>query len=173
MNLQMRIALFFLFITTLFFSTQSAWAPDVSATEIVTKWRSAIHVSGKFGTAELLMKSNEDGVPGDVRQVFDGNNCHRVVKREFDHAEALITRDYTERRDWNGFIRHLQGREAARFRTAAFETAALIFGPPTEMKTAQAAWSDDHQFYVLRFAPAGGKPIEWYIDPKTGYPAKS
>jgi hypothetical protein len=166
------VVLFILARSTMGFAA----AHTPSATEIVKKWRSAVHAGsgGVVRTATLTSHSDEDGIPGDVREwLTTAGDYRRVVKREFDEAEVVLTSHFTLRKDWNGFLRRLEGEELGRLRTGVFETSVLAFGPPKSMQGATVSQSDDHAFYLLKMTPPGGKPVTWYVDAKTFLPSKS
>jgi hypothetical protein len=86
----------------------------ISAQEIVSKWRAAVY-AGKWQqprTALLTSTSNEGEIPGKVEEwVTTGGDYRAVVAREFDEAEVVLSRHSTQRHDWNGFVREVQGQE--------------------------------------------------------------
>src|SRR5579864_5542529 len=147
----------------------------ISAAEVLSKWREAVHAPRPRGTALLGTTSNQDGIPGHIEEwVAASGEYRRVVKREFDEEEFVVTDRIAERRDWNKFIRHLEGEELSRLRTAIFETEVLAFGPDVfSAKEASVADSGDPQLYALAVKVSRGKAITWYIDRKTWLPAKS
>jgi hypothetical protein len=170
-----RLAFFFLVIaasSTLGF----AGTKPAGAAEIVNNWRNAVH-AGKSDaprTALLTSASDEDGIPGNVQEwLTTMGDYRRVVKREFDDVEVVLTPHSTLRRDRNGFLRPVEGEELSRLRTAAFEASVLAFGPPKVMLQAAVSQSDDHKFYLLRVTAPGGKPVTWYVDAASFLPAKS
>lgn len=162
---------------TLAFGQVQTPAPSaIPAREIVSRWRAAVH-AGKTGqprTALFTSTSNEGGIPGKVQEwVTTAGDYRAVVQREFDETEMLLSPRRTQRRDWNGYVRELQGRELSRLRAAAFETSVLAFGPPPEMLQASVSQSADGKLYLLRVTPPGATPITWYVDAQTGLPVKS
>jgi hypothetical protein len=147
-----------------------------SAGEIVKKWRAAVHAksSGAPATVALTSSSTEDGIHGDVQEwLTTAGDFRRVVKREFDDAEIVLTARSSLRRDWNGFVRPVEGAELSRLRTAVFESSVLAFGPPKLMLEAEVSQSDDRKLYVLKVTAPEGKPITWYVDAGTFLPVKS
>lgn len=165
-----------LFITTaLAAQTQSTSDRALTAPQVVSRWRKAVHL-GKHAplkAALLVSSSDEDGTTGNIEEWMTSDSYRRMVKRSFDDVEIVVTPHTAQRRDWNGFIRDLKGEELRRLRTAIFESAVLAFGPPTLMSQAAISQSDDRKFYLLRITPPGGAPTTWYVDAKTWLPAKS
>ena len=146
-----------------------------TAKELVARWAAAVHAPEHPNDAVLLTsRSNEDGIYGRLEETFfpDGS-YHLVVTRKYDETEALVTTDIAQRRDWNGFVRSLKGRELERWRAAIFETRVLVFGPPPEMSDADVSAGDDGKSYVLSYAPMLGSEISWTLDAATGLPLKS
>jgi aspartyl protease/PDZ domain-containing protein len=151
-------------------------APNLpAAKDLVAKWAAAIHLPPTQPAAVMLTSmSNEDGIPGKVVETLTPDNHYQaMVTRKYDEAEYVLTTDFAQRRDWNGFVRTLKGRELARFRTAVFETAALIFGPPDDLNDATVGLDTDNKSYTLTSGPMLGAQITWTLDPQTGLPVKS
>jgi hypothetical protein len=147
----------------------------MTARQLVTNWRQAIHAKEPepATTASLTTISDEDGIRGEVREwLTPGGAYRRVVQREFDESETVLTAHSAAHRDWNGFVHHIAGRELSRLRSAAFETRAIVFGPPASMSGATVSESDDHLSYLLRITPPGGSPMTWSVDRKTWLPLK-
>ncbi|HZU41993.1 MAG TPA: retropepsin-like aspartic protease, partial [Terriglobales bacterium] len=157
------------------FAQSSAKLSTPSAAEIIAKWRDAVHAPYPRGTALLVTTSDQDGIPGHIEEwLTSSGEYRRVVKRQYDEEQFAVTDRFAERRDWNGFIRHLEGEELSRLRSAIFETEILAFGPDVfGPKEASVTGSGDPQLYALTVKTPGGKPITWYIDRKTWLPTKS
>jgi aspartyl protease/PDZ domain-containing protein len=154
----------------------SAPAGTVTAQDLVARWRKAVHAGGwdEPKTAVLTRLSREDGIPGTVEEwVTTAGDYRRVVDRRFDRDEIVLTGQVTARRDWNGFIRNLRGKELERWRTAAFESAVIVFGPPKWMTEGAVSQSDDHKLCLLRTTPPGGAPMTWSVDTRTWLPVES
>ena len=186
-----RIARFFAPIVLLTLSALAQTVP--SAQEVPAKWRAAIGEGHSKAptTAVLTCSSMEDGIPGNmveriglVRVVrFTAGQSdarthleyRRSAKREFDGADLVLAETINQRRDWNGFVREMRGKELERLRTMASERQVLVFGPPPEKDMLQPAvsLSEDGKSFVLRFGAAGMQPITWTIDAQTGLPTKS
>ena len=147
----------------------------ISAAEVLSKWREAVHAPRPRGTALLGTTSNQDGIPGQIEEwVAASGEYRRVVKREFDEEEFVVTDRIAQRRDWNGFVRVLEGEELSRLRTAIFETEVLAFGPDIiPLKQAKVTKPEEGGSYALTVNTPGGKPITWSIDRNTGLPTKS
>jgi len=165
------LLLFALAVATL----ASAQTTPASAQQIVSRWRAAVH-AGKWGapqTAVLTSTSDEDGLPGKVHEWLTTAGDYRaVVTRDFDDAEVVLTARSSSRRDWNGFLRAVEGEELSRLRTQTFESSVLAFGPPQLMTQAEVSQSDDGKLYRLKVTAPGGKPGTWYVDATTWLPVK-
>lgn len=154
---------------------------SLPAQDIVIKWRNAVHADKQKSPmlAMLMGDSNEDGLAGKVEEwVTRSHSCRSKTKRDYDDVEIVVTPQFAQRRDWNGFVRNLRGKELNRLRTEIFEKSVILFGPPIEMpeavvSTSTVSQSDDKRMYVLRTTPAGGEPMTWYIDAATWLPVKS
>ncbi len=148
----------------------------VTAEDLVTRWRKAVHAEDWDGskTAVLTSLSLQDGIPGTVEEwVTATGDYRRAADRKFDQTETVLTGHVAARRDWNGFVRNLRGKELERWRTAAFESAVIAFGPPQRIREAAVSQSEDDKLYLLRVTPPGGAPMTWYVDPQTWLPVKS
>ena len=146
-----------------------------SAAKVVAHWRAAIHAKElKRPTEQLVVtESSEDGIPGHIREWLASDGKYkRETKRDFDEAEIVVSKSSADRRDWNGFVRHLEGQELQRLLTQIFETQTLLFGPAASAAEAGAAKVEDG-LYVVQITAAGTLPVTWYIDPKTWLPVKS
>jgi len=146
-----------------------------SAQEIVAKWRSAVHVRKSHPKlAVLASTSNQDGIDGRVAEwITTSGEYRRTTKRDYDDTELVVTAQFAELRDWNGFLRDVQGKELNRLRTEIFEKSVIAFGPPMELPQPVVSQSDDKKLYLLRTVPPGGAPMTWYVDATTWLPVKS
>src|SRR5215831_2108331 len=192
-SMTFRIARFFAPIVLLTLSALAQTVPSVQ--EVAAKWRAAIGEGHSKAptTAVLTCSSMEDGIPGNmveriglVRVVrFTAGQSdarthleyRRSAKREFDGADLVLAETINQRRDWNGFVREMRGKELERLRTMASERQVLVFGPPPSVYVLRpgaavpppsVSLSEDRKFYLLRFALPGMKPITWWIDLQTG-----
>lgn len=148
----------------------------MTAQEVIQKWRAAVHATKREMpvTAILVTTSNQDAVSGSVEEwITTAGAYRRVVKREFDNSELVLTDQLRKRRDWNGFVRDIEGQELKRLRTAIFEREVIVFGPPASLSQATVSESADHQSYLLKTTAPGGLPVTWHLDAKTWLPLKS
>jgi hypothetical protein len=142
---------------------------------IVTKWRDAVRAKKRMPSeiAARVSDSYEDGIAGRVEEWITTSGLYRATtKREFDDGELVVSQQFAKRRDWNGFVRDVQGKELNRLRTEIFEKSVIIFGPPAQMPETVVSQSDDKTLYVLRTTPDGGVPMSFYLDPTTWLPVK-
>ena len=148
---------------------------QIRVQDLVTHWRNAVHAGKQARVlAVLVSESNQDGIAGNIEEWISSSPQYRATtKRQYDQTELVVTAESARLRDWNGFIRNLQGKELERLRTQIFEKKVLLFGPPSEMPNAVIAQSDDKKFYLLQLKPAGGAAMTWYIDATTWLPLKS
>ena len=155
--------------------SQSQPPSNLSVQEIVAKWREAVHAKNgdRFKLAVLASDSNQDGIAGKVEEWITSDTYRRTTKREYDDTELVVTPQSVKLRDWNGFVRDIQGNELSRLRTEIFEKSVIAFGPPGQMPETAVSQTDDKNSYLLRTTPSGGPPIAWYIDATTWLPVKS
>ncbi|MGD0181645.1 MAG: aspartyl protease family protein [Terriglobales bacterium] len=145
----------------------------VNASQVVDRWRAAVHSDKASNSAVITTVSTEDGIPGTVQDWISNTDFRREVQRNVDESQLLLTKQRKERRDWNGWVRKVEGQELERFATGVDEERVISFGPPREMGSADMSQSDDHSAYLLRYKPEGGWTTTWYIDAKTFLPLKS
>jgi hypothetical protein len=158
------------------FARSEALSPRPTAEEIVAKWRSAVGADRRAApmAVRVMSSSDEDGIAGKIEEwSTQEGDYRRRVERDFDLAETLVTPRSAVRRDWNGFLRMIRGRELARLRTAVFETNVLLFGPPKMLSHAEVSQTEDKKSYSLRATPPGGVPITWFVDAASGLPSRS
>jgi hypothetical protein len=162
-------------LTLLLLSSEGFSQAVVSPTDVLLKWRSAVHAEKQAHSrlAVLSSNSNEDGIPGSVDEWIEASSYRVNIKREHDETESVVTPQLAKFRDWNGFVRDLQGKELSRLQTEIFEKRAIVFGPPVQLPEASVAQSDDKKTYLLRTTPVGGVAMRWYIDATTWLPVKS
>jgi len=145
----------------------------VNASQVVDRWRAAVHSDKASHTALITAVSTEDGIAGTVQDWISSTDFRREVQRNVDESQLLLTKQRKERRDWNGWVRKVEGQELERFTTGVDEERVIAFGPPQEMGSAEVSESSDHSAYLLRYKPEGGWTTTWYIDAKTFLPLKS
>src|SRR5207248_4464957 len=113
----------------LFVAPLASAQPTIATAQVVAHWRAKVHARNVNQATEQLAvtESNEDGIPGHIRECLaSGDRYKRETKREFDDAEVVITKKSSERRDWNGFLRRVEGEELRRLRAQIFETQTLL-----------------------------------------------
>ena len=131
-----RIFLCSFTLAVVYFAAPSrAQSPTVPG--IIQSWRHAVGTAPRQGTLHQRFTAKEEGVPATVDQwITPSGSLRRSTVREFDSNELLVTPAVAQTRDWNGFIRYLDGTELARQRSQAFIAAVLAFGPPAAMERA-------------------------------------
>jgi hypothetical protein len=164
-----------LIILLLSFAALSSHAQNstLNAPQVVKRWRVAVHSDKASHSAVITTVSTEDGIPGTVQDWISNTDFRREVHRTVDESQLLLTKQRKERRDWNGWVRKVEGQELERFTTGVDEERVIAFGPRREMGSAEMSESTDHSTYVLRYKPDGGWTTTWYIDEKTFLPLKS
>ena len=158
------------FAASLFPQTQHSTA---NAAQVVDWWRAAVHSDRGLHSVVITTASTEDGIPGTVQDRISNTDFRREVQRNVDESQLLLTKQRKERRDWNGWVRKVEGQELERFVTGVDEERVIAFGPPREMRSAEMSESSNHSAYLLRYKPKGGWTTTWYIDAKTFLPFKS
>src|SRR5580658_9290699 len=128
----------------------------VNATQVVDRWRAAVHSDKASHAAVITTVATEDGIPGTVQDWISNTDFRREVQRNVDESQLLLTAQRKERRDWNGWVRKVEGQELERFTTGVDEERVIAFGPPQEMGSAEMSDSSDHLAYLLRYKPQGG-----------------
>lgn len=132
-----------------------------------------MHSDKASHSAEITTVSTEDGIPGTVQDWISNTDFRREVQRNVDESQLLLTKHRKERRDWNGWVRKVEGQELERLTTGVNEERVIALGPPYEMGSGEVSESSDHSAYLLRYKPEGGWTTTWYIDAKTFLPIKS
>src|SRR5579883_197259 len=127
-----------------------------NAAQIVERWRAAVHAGKVSHSAVITTVSTEDGIPGMVQEWVSDTEFRSETQRKVDESQLLLTNHRNERRDWNGWVRKVEGQELERFVTGVDEERTIAFGPPKEMKSAEVSESSDHSAYLLRYKPEGG-----------------
>jgi hypothetical protein len=172
----MRFARFILLSLTLAVTTIAApsLAQSPSVPSIIQAWRHAVGTSARQGALHQRFTAKEEDVPATVDEwITPSGSLRRNTVREFDNNELLVTPAIAQTRDWNGFVRYLDGTELARLRSEAFIAAALAFGPPTAMDRATLAPTSEPHCVALIFSPSHGISIKWIIDQDTSLPIQT
>jgi hypothetical protein len=159
-----------IFAATLPAQTQLATA---NTAQVVDRWRAAVHSEKAPQSAVITTISSEDGIAGTVQEWISDSGFRRDIQRRADESQLLLTQQRNERRDWNGWVRKVEGQELQRFVTGVDEERIIAFGPPKEMRSAELSENRDHSAYLVRYKPEGAWTTTWYIDAKTFLPLKS
>ena len=168
------IAIGLLTIVPLGEALSSAQMP--SASVIVQQWRTAVHrrADGQAGVVHLKFTATEDGLGGTVDEWMTSKGAYRRrTVRQFDHNDIVLTPKGAQKRDWNEFVRDLDGTELQRLRSAAYVERATLFGPPAALSSAAVRETPDLHYWTLQISPPGALPITWYIDKKTSLPVRA
>ena len=147
-----------------------------SVSEIVAHWRGAVHASpAREATAHWRARVHEDGIARTVDVWVGSSGRYRAASvSEFSSTDEVLAGNLAELRDWNGFVRAIDGAELRRLRTEAFNAAALAFGPnASDFLNSSVADSPDHSAWMVSVTPRGGAPVVWWIDKQTWLPGKS
>jgi hypothetical protein len=156
---------------------QASPSPPVpSASSIIRQWRAAVHrhYGERAGTVHLSFSATEDGLQGSVDEwVTSEGEYRRSTLRQFDRNDIVLTPDRAQTRDWNNYVRELDGTELQRLRSQAFAEQVMIFGPPVALKAAEVRETPDLKYWTLQFRPFGSLPITWYVDKQTSLPLKA
>jgi hypothetical protein len=151
-----------------------ARAQSPSVPGIIQSWRHAISTSPGQGTLHQRFTAKEEGISATVDQwITPSGSLRRRTVRQFDSNELLVTPAVAQSRDWNGFVRDLDGTELARLRSQAFIAAAFAFGPPAAMDRATLTSTSQPHCIALLFTPAHGISIKWIIDQDTSLPIQT
>lgn len=151
-------------------------APVPSAQALVAQWRQAAHQSAPPAprTAHLHYTLVQDGLTGTFDQWVTPSGLYRsATDRRYDSTAHLLTPRAATYRDWDGYVRRLEGAEARRLRTEAATARILAFGPPDAMARATVGESPDHSAWTLAYAAPGAGLVTWYLDRASGLPQKS
>jgi hypothetical protein len=170
----MKFARPILLSLTLAVANTAALAQSPSMPSIMQAWRHAVGTSPRQGTMHQRFNAKEEDIPATVDQwITPSWSLRRNTVREFDSNELLVTPAIAQTRDWNGFVRYLDGAELARVRSQAFIAAALTFGPPAAMDRATLTPTSEPHCVALLFTPSHGISIKWIIDQDTSLPIQT
>jgi hypothetical protein len=170
------LSLAVLLVTTTSVVSQDQPPISLSAPDIVVRWRNAVHAEKQTRStlAVLASDSNLDGIAGRVEEwVTPSSEYRSTTKRDYDDGEIVVTEQFAKQRDWNGFVREVQGKELSRLQAEIFEKRVILFGPPMQMPLTTVSQSEDKKMYLLRTTSVGGAPMTWYVDAATWLPVKS
>ena len=149
-------------------------AQSSSVPSIIQAWRHAVGTSPHQGTLHQRFTGKEEDIPVTVDQwITPSGILRRDTVREFDSNELLVTPAIAQSRDWNGFVRYLDGIELARLRSEAFIAAVIAFGPPAAMDQATLTSTSEPHSVAFLFTPSHGSSIKWIIDQNTSLPIQT
>jgi len=151
-----------------------SFAQSPAVPSIIEAWRHAVDTSKRQGMLHQRFTANEEDVSATVDQwITPSGILRRDTEREFDSNELLVTPASAQTRDWNGFVRYLDGIELARLRSEGFIAAAIAFGPPAAMDQATLTSTSEPHSVALLFTPSHGISIKWIIDQDTSLPIQT
>jgi hypothetical protein len=149
-------------------------AQSPSVPNIIQAWRHAVGTSPGQGALHQRFTGKEEDIPVTVDQwITPSGILRRDTVREFDSNELLVTPAIAQSRDWNGFVRYLDGIELARLRSEAFIAAVIAFGPPAAMDQATLTSTSEPHSVAFLFTPPHGISIKWIIDQNTSLPIQT
>src|SRR4051812_4905089 len=83
------------------------------------RWKRASHTH--WGAIVMTTDTTEDGIQGTVTETITSRGDYReYLKRGFDQGEVVLSPTVHARKDWNGYVRELEGLELKRYITAAY-----------------------------------------------------
>jgi hypothetical protein len=163
-----------LIVLSLILPVTPSFAQSPTVPSIIQAWRHAVGIPTRQRALHLRFTAKEEDVPATVDQwITPSGSLRRSTVRKFDSNELLLTPAIAQTRDWNGFVRYLDGTELARLRSEAFIAAALAFGPPAEMDRATLTPTSEPHCVALTFTPSHGISIKWIIDQDTSLPIQT
>ena len=89
--------------------TSQAQRSTANATTVVDRWRAAAHSDKASPAAVTTTTSTEDGIAGTVQEWISDKDYRREIQRNVDESQLLLTKQRNERRDWNGWVRKVEG----------------------------------------------------------------
>lgn len=143
--------------------------------QILAQWRTAVHAQTvRQGEVHFVQQGSDDSLPTVTDEWIGADGGYRVrVDRKYDSDEIIFKDGHATRRDWEGYVRTLNGDELARLRSEAFTAGVLAFGPPRDAAVSDVGVSADGGFDVMTLTPPGGAGFVWTIDRKTHLPVSS
>jgi len=154
-------------------SSAAAHAADYQ--QIVAQWRASVQArSVRQGEVHLVRQGSDDSLPTVTDEWIGADGDYHVrIDRKFDSDEIVLKGGQANRRDWDGYVRLLNGDEFTRLRSEAFAARVLAFGPSADVAVSDVRASADGCCDVLTLAPPGGVGFVWTIDRKTHLPVSS
>jgi hypothetical protein len=153
----------------------SAAALAADNQQILAQWRASVQARGvRQGEVHLLRQGSDDSLPTVTDEWIGADGDYRVrIDRKFDSDEIVLKDGQAKRRDWDGYVRSLNGDELTRLRSEAFAARVLAFGPSGDVAVSDVGTSADGCCDVLTLTPPGGAGFVWTIDRKTHLPVSS
>lgn len=153
----------------------SAAAHAADSRQIIAQWRATVQARAvRQGEVHLVQQGSDDGLPTLADEWIGATGDYHVrVDRKFDSDEILLNGEKAKRRDWDGYVRSLNGDELARLRSEAFTARVLAFGPSGDFTVSDVRASTDGGSDVLTLTPPGGAGYVWTIDRKSHLPLSS
>jgi hypothetical protein len=159
-------------------SPQFAGADTVGA--LVEAWAQAVggwRNLGAIRSAHIQSRLTEDRIPGTSEEWVARDAYRKTVTQWPDHREEVRMGSAGWAKDWNQKVRALEGRDLRDLVTLAYLKSLLYAGfsmDSIRAAGARAAGEDStHAFQVITLCPAGGIPLDLYIDKQTSRPARA
>jgi len=151
----------------------SAAAHAADDRQILAQWRAAVEARAvRQGEVHLVKQGSDDSLPTVADEwIAASGDYHVRIDRKYDSDEIVLKGEQAQRRDWDGYVRVLNGDELARLHSEAFTARVLAFGPPDDVAVSDVR--ADAGFDVLTLTPPGGAGFVWTIDRKTHLPVSS
>ena len=113
----------------------SVAAHTADGRQILAQWRAAVHAhAARGGEVHLVQQGSDDSLPTVTEEwIAADGDYHLRVDRKYDSDEIVLKGDQAQRRDWDGYLRVLNGDELARLKSEAFTARVLAFGPPDDI----------------------------------------
>ena len=156
-------------------AAQTATPTTVTKEQLLDRWALALGGREKLASmrsAHVLLAMESGNLHGTVEIWEDSRGQHKTVAVLGAFRQATVFDGLSGwQRDQNGKVRSLGGAELEEEVTAAYFASNSQFFPDRWPGQVDFA-GEDAQFYQLRIAPRGGKPVTVYLDKQTGLPAK-
>ncbi|HET9299856.1 MAG TPA: aspartyl protease family protein [Candidatus Polarisedimenticolaceae bacterium] len=147
-----------------------AVAAGTPSQQALQKWRKAVG-SAKVQSVVLRGGFKETGFQGKVDTWLDGKARKRVTTYEGARfQEDVLVGGEAWRKDWNGHVEELVGRDLTDAVTVAAIESFLYRGALDGLDPASAEAGEDG---AIRFHPKGGVPVDLSFDAASGLPRKA
>ncbi len=143
-----------------------------TADSVIAAWQKAIGPR-PTRSAHVKRASDEDQLHGSLEEWLTADGDYRrVVDRGYDHTELVATREGAWLRDWDGWVRPIEGYGLKRLRSEIFLEDAIVFGPEAVHLRAAVQQADGNDI-ILALTPPGGAPVTITLDRATSQPKNS